>query len=86
MKEEIPCIFYLYLASKLKEITKGYSTTKQLKELLFHWRVPRPMRCLIIRELELLNLIKIDNDIVKFKDTYFSEEKLSKYYQKLKIF
>ena len=87
-KEHIPCVFYLYLHSKLYEgmLTKEVSI-KELKEKLFKWKIPRKIRPMIVRELEMLGLITMKGRyLVELKKPKFSEEKCNDYYRILKIF
>lgn len=84
-KEEIPYIFYLYIHSKLKEHLNGnISPEKEVRSFLFQWKIPTNLRPLIIKELELLGLIKRENKfLIKFNDSDFNQENVVKYYQQL---
>ncbi|MFW6233418.1 MAG: hypothetical protein ACOC3Z_02025, partial [Nanoarchaeota archaeon] len=75
-RREIPCIFYLYIHSKMylwasnKEVSK-----KDLKNFLFQWKIPKRLRPLIIKELEIMGLLKnIKQYIVEIKRPEFNEE------------
>jgi len=87
-KEPIPHIFYLYLHSKLYDgmLTKEVSI-KELKEKLFQWKLPRKIRPLIIKELEMLGLIKKKGrfDVIMTKPE-FTEDNLNGYYESLGFF
>lgn len=87
-KKVIPCIFYLYLHSKLYDgmLTKEVSV-KELKERLFQWKIPRKLRTLIVKELELLGCIKLKGRyLAELNKPKFSEEKCNDYYRELNIF
>ena len=85
---KIPCIFYLYLHSKLWEMTKGgVVSEKDLKKMLFQWKIPKNLRPLIIKELELLGLLEGEKRfLIKLNRPDFNEEKVNNYYTLLKIF
>ena len=85
---KIPCIFYLYLHAKLYEgLLTTEASIKDLKKSLFQWKIPRKLRPLIIKELEILKLIEINGGyIAKFNKPEFKEEDYNKYYQKLGLF
>lgn len=55
----IPCIFYLYIHSKIYQKTRGNPIKlKEAKQYLFQWKIPEKIRPLIIREMELLELVE----------------------------
>ena len=89
MKEkEIPHIFYLYLHSKLYErsLTREASI-KDIKKFLFQWKIPKKLRTLIIKEMEILGLLTIDNRYyIQFNKPKFNEDDCNKYYEELGIF
>ena len=84
----IPCIFNLYLHSKLWEMTKGeIISIKDIKKMLFQWKIPSNLRVLVIKEMQLMGLIKKEGRYnIKFNRPKFNEDKVSEYYQLLKIF
>lgn len=86
--KEIPKLFYLYLHSKIWEMTKGcLIQEKELKKYLFQWKIPEKMRALIIKELMLMGLIEQEKQyVLKINRPEFSEEKLNDYYVLLGIF
>jgi hypothetical protein len=58
-KEEFRGLYYHYLHSKLKESNRnGIISIKEAKKFLFEWRLPSYLRVLILKELELLSLLK----------------------------
>ena len=65
--EVIPCIFYFYFYFKLKEKSvNGLVTIKNAKSYLHHWKIPKNIRPIIIKELELLGLVeKVDRWMLK---------------------
>ncbi len=86
--EKIPYIFYLYLHSKLWEMTKGEVVSeKDLKTMLFQWKIPKTIRPLILKEMELLGLIKEEGRrLIKLNRPTFNEDKVNEYYELLNIF
>ncbi len=85
---EIPHIYYLYLHSKIWEMTRGNSIPeKELKKYLFQWKIPEKIRVLIIKELIILGLLKKEKKyVLKIERPKFNEESLNEYYHKLGIF
>ncbi len=86
--EKIPYIFYLYLHSKLWEMTKGeIISEKDLKTMLFQWKIPKTIRPLIVKEMELLGLLKEEGRrLIKLNRPTFNEDKVNEYYELLNIF
>lgn len=69
-KEEIPYILYLYIHSILYKQTNGSHiiSLKDAKSFLFQWKIPKNLRAIVIRELELIGLIeKIDRITLEIK-------------------
>jgi len=88
LQKQIPCIFYLYLHAKLYEglLTKEVSV-RDIKKSLFQWKIPKKIRPLIIKELEMLDLIVINKRFfVEFKKPKFDGENCNKFYKELGIF
>ena len=85
---KIPYIFYLYLHSKLWEMIKGEIVSeKDLKKMLFQWKIPKNIRPLILKEMALLGLLKEEGRyFIKLKKPTFNEDKVNEYYTLLKIF
>jgi len=56
----IPCIFYFYIHCKLKEKYKAGAiiNAKEASDFLFEWRIPTKMRPIVIRELQMLGLLR----------------------------
>lgn len=86
-KEEIPNIFYLYFHSKLWESTKdSYLTTTEAEWKMFQWRIPREIRPLILKEMEMLGLFKKEGKrIIRLEKPVFNIDNLNVYYSKLGI-
>ena len=87
-KKEIPFIFYLYLHSKVCEVTKGDLISKKyLTYYISKYRIPKKLRILIVKELELLGLIEEkDKRVLQLKPSCFNEENCNKYYEKLGVY
>ena len=87
-KKEIPCIFYIYLHSKIVENLEGeIISIKEVKMYLSEWRLPNKIKPLILKELEILGLIKeVDRRHIKLNKSKFDIEDCNKYYRKLKLF
>ena len=85
---KIPCIYYLYLHSKIWEMAQGnLISERDLKKYLFQWKIPEKMRILIIKELIILGLLdKEKKYLLRVKRPSFSLDNLNDYYQKLNIF
>ena len=62
MKKEVkmPCIFYHYIYSRIREKFPRQKeiTVKEAKKVFYTWRIPKNLQPVMIRELELLGLIK----------------------------
>lgn len=58
-----------------------------LKTYLFQWKVPRPIRTLVIREMEILGLLEKTNKFfITIKRPSFNIEETNKYFMELRIF
>lgn len=81
-REGIPCIFYFYIHYKLKEKYRVATvlSTKEAMKFLFEWRIPKELRPIIIKELEILQLIeRINKKTIKINDSSFTLDDLRKY-------
>lgn len=60
-EERIPCVLYLYLHYKIYEKTNGECeiSVKEASSYLHHWRIPKSLRYLILKEMEKLKLLEI---------------------------
>lgn len=88
-QEVIPCIFYYYIHYKLKEEYRVATviSTKEAMKFLFEWRIPKKLRPIIIKELEILNLIeRVNKKTVKINDSNFTLEDLREYNKAMGIY
>lgn len=88
-EEVIPCVFYFYIHCKLKEKYKEAAvlSTKEAMNFLFEWRIPKEIRPIIIKELEILNLIKkINKKTIEIRNSTFNLEDLREFYRATKIY
>jgi hypothetical protein len=83
-------IFYFYLHSKLKKRDINLVEEMEISELcsrMFQWRIPTCLKPLIIKEMELLGLIrKIDNKKLELLPSKFNINDVRCYYQQLGIY
>ena len=81
-EEVIPCVFYFYIHYKLKEKFKVATvlSTKDTANFLFEWRIPKEIRPIIIKELEILGLIeRINKKTIKINNSKFDIEDVREY-------
>ena len=85
---KIPCLFYLYLHSKIWDKAQGdLISERDLKKYLFQWKIPKKMKVLIIKELKILGLVEEEKQYwLKINRPKFSEEDLNEYYEKFGLF
>ena len=83
-------IFYFYLHSKLKKRSINLVEEMSISELcsrMFQWRIPSCLKPLIIKEMEILGLIKkIDNKKIELLPSNFDINDVRCYYQQLGIY
>jgi hypothetical protein len=62
-KRKIPCIFYLYIHSKIYDKIGGSKPirVKEATNFLHEWRIPKFIRVAIMKELQILGLIEKKN-------------------------
>lgn len=84
----IPNIFYLHLHSKLVNKSNGdLMSKKEATSYLCCWKIPKQIRPLIIKELEMLNLISIkDCRTIKLRKSTFDVDNLNSYYRRMGLF
>ncbi len=86
--QRIPCVLYLYLHYKIYHKTDGGNriSTKEAISYLHHWKIPKSIRFLIIKEMEKLNLLKREgrNNLILNRPT-FEIDKTYNYVEALKI-
>jgi hypothetical protein len=87
-KRGIPHIFYLYLHSKLKEhAERNLMSLNEFKWRMFQWKIPKQIKPLIVREMELLELIKKKGKRkIRFLDSGFRLDNLNNFFQQLNLF
>jgi hypothetical protein len=62
-------------------------STKEAMQFFFEWRIPTSIRPIIIKELEILNLIeRVNKKTIKIKDSDFTLEDVRKYYKAVEIY
>ena len=86
--DKIPKVFYLYLHSKIFEKSRGEDIQiNEVVSYMFQWSIPKQIRYLILKEMELMGLLKIKGKYtIKLNKPRFNLEKTNKYYHKLNIF
>lgn len=86
--KKIPHLFYLHLHSKIWESSMGeIISKKEATTYLYNWRIPKQLRHLIIRELEILGLVRrLDRRTLELSKPNFDINNLKEYEKKLNIF
>lgn len=80
-------IFYLYIHSKIWKWKGTEMTESEFRSALGEaWNIPKKIQPLLLKELELMGMVKRDGKSVKLTNPLFNEEDCNFYYQKLKIF
>ena len=88
-KEEIPCVLYLNIHKKLREVAmQRYSSPvmpiTEIEWRMFMWKVPSTLRHIVVRELMMLGLIKkISQYEVEFLESKFDETDLRTIYKQI---
>ena len=87
-KARIPCIFYLYVHYKIWDLIKGECISKkEFKKHLFQWKIPKELRPLIIKEMEMLGLIKKRGRYeLKIVRPSFNDQSHKEYYEQFNIY
>jgi len=87
-REEIPCLLYLYIHSRIDDWAKREDLPiKELLMFMHEWRIPKKLRPLILKEFEMLGLVKrIDNRTLKIEQPLFDMKKVNDYYESLGLF
>lgn len=81
-EKKIPCIFYLYISSKLAERSKRNVLDKKVAvSYLSQWRIPKHLRVAIMKELELLGLIEDCNCTIKVSTKKLDLNNITKVYE-----
>jgi len=85
--EKIPCIFYLYLHSKIFQKQNGNPINhRDLISYLYEWRIPKKLRPLIVKELVILGLLIKNGYTYEVEKPKIYEENVNEYYDKLGMF
>jgi len=85
--KEIPYIYYRYLHSKIFQNKEGRPTKrKELFIYLHSFKIPKKLRPLIIKELEMLGLLKKNNKEFELKQPTIYEENINEYYDCLGLY
>jgi len=86
-KMKIPCVFYLYLHSKIFQKQNGNPIRQRdLINYLFEWKIPKKLRPLIIKEMVILGLLKKVRYTYELEKPKIYEENINEYYDKLGMF
>lgn len=83
----IPYIWYLDTHAKIYRWKGKEMTESDFRSSLFEWRVSKKVAPLIVKEMELIGLIKRKNrNKIILQEPLFNENDCNFYYKKLKIF
>ena len=85
----IPCIFYYYLHYKLKEKYKDGAvlSTKEAMSFLFEWRIPEKIRPIVIKELEILELVeRVNKKTIKLRPSSFTPGDIREFCKQVGIY
>jgi len=87
-KRGIPCILYLYIHKRIYErFQNSKPKVSEIQSFMFEWKIPKRLRYLILKELELLGLIKLNGRRrTNIKEPIFDEEDLNEYYEELDVY
>lgn len=87
-RSDIPCIFYQYIHKRIYERAKGNNMkVSELISYLQEWRIPKQLRYLIIKELEMLGFITLNGRRrTEIHTPKFKEEDINYYYKDMGIF
>ena len=62
-------------------------STKEAMKFFFEWRIPTSIRPVMIKELEILNLIeRVNKKTIKIKDSTFTLEDVREFYKEVGIY
>lgn len=88
IKRGIPCILYLYIHKRIYERFQNKKPkVSEIKSFMFEWRIPKKLRYLILKELEILGLIRLNGRRrAELKEPIIDEEELNEYYEELDVF
>lgn len=78
--------WYIYIHSKLKErSSNNLVRLSEAKEYIGEWKIPKPLRIVIIKELEQLDLIKIEKEFISIRPSKINIENISGIYSNIGI-
>ena len=85
---EVPCIFYYYIHYKMyKKYGEREISIKKAMHFLFQWRILKSLRPIIIKELELLNLVeKVNKKRIKLNRSTLDPNDVNKIYLDLGLY
>ena len=80
---KVPYIFYIYIHYRLHEkFGEKEVSIKDAIRFLFEWRIIKPIRPIIIKELEMMGLVeRINKRTIKINRSYFEPENIGEYYR-----
>jgi len=80
-------IWYLYVHSEIYKWKGKEMSETDFRSSLFEWRIPKRIIPLIMKELEMLGLIKREKrNLIVLTEPLFDKDDCNFYYEKLKIF
>lgn len=86
-QQEIPYVYYRYIHSKIFKNKQGRPVKrKDLWIYLHSFKIPKKLRPLIIKELEILGLIKKNQNEYEIEQPTIYEENINEYYDCLGMF
>jgi hypothetical protein len=91
MDKKIPCSFYYYLHFTLISMLMCKNTKvikiKEFENGMFQWRIPKALRAVITKELEMLNLVKrINKNELEICNSSYNPSDLRKFYEDVGLF
>ena len=89
--DKIPCSFYYYLHFSLISMLLCKNTriisVKEFEDGMFQWIIPKALRPVVTKELEMLNLIqRINKNEIEIKDSEYNPEDLRKFYESVGLY
>jgi len=87
MVQKIPKVFYLYIHSKLYDRNKRRQIKRSdLLTYVSSWGIPKKIRPLIIKELEVLELIKYKHQIFFINKPLLNDNNINTFYDALGMY
>ena len=68
-------IIYLYWYSRIKDWKGKEMREKDFRSCFFQWRIPKNLRYELVKEMQKMELIKVEKQKVYLLDSVFFEEK-----------